>query len=83
MKQQRILMWLRESTTGWTVAELGLLLGMSRQLTLYHIKKLAATGQLLAELEPCTENGGLRFRVWDRGYRAVALAKEVGLHVAA
>lgn len=82
-KQHRILAWLREAPAGWTVAELGFLLGMSRQLALYHVKKLAATGQLLAELEPCVENGGLRFRVWDRTHRAIALAREVGLCVAA
>jgi hypothetical protein len=50
---------------GFTVRELAGELGMSRQLCLYHVKKMAATSQLVMILEPCLESGGLRFRVWN------------------
>lgn len=50
---------------GLTVAELGVALGMSRQLTLYHVKALAAEGRLTAMLEPCRRNGQSQFRVWN------------------
>lgn len=55
---------------GLTVAEIGRALGMSRQLCLYHVKKMAASGLLVMQLEACLENGGVRFRVWSE----VALA---------
>lgn len=50
---------------GFTVSEIGRALGMSRQLVLYHVKKMAATAQLVMVLEPCIGNGGVQFRVWD------------------
>jgi DNA-binding CsgD family transcriptional regulator len=50
---------------GLTVKEIGKALGMSRQLALYHVKKMAATYQLAMILEPCLGNGGLQFKVWD------------------
>lgn len=51
----------------FTVRAIGEALGMSRQLTLYHVKKMAATHQLVMVLEPCEVNGGLQYRVWDEG----------------
>lgn len=50
---------------GLTVRELGRALGMSRQLALYHLKKMAALGLVVMQLEPCEGNGGVQFRVWD------------------
>jgi len=54
-------------TTGLplTVRAVGDALGISRQLALYHIKKMAATGQLVLMLEPCPANGGLQFCAWS------------------
>jgi hypothetical protein len=49
----------------FTVKSIGVALGISRQLALYHVKKMAATGQLVMMLEPCERNGGLQFRVWS------------------
>lgn len=49
----------------FTVRAIGDALGMSRQLALYHVKKMAATSQLVMVLEPCDGNGGLQYRVWD------------------
>lgn len=51
----------------FTVRAIGEALGMSRQLALYHIKKMAASHQLVMVLEPCDANGGLQYRVWDEG----------------
>jgi len=51
----------------FTVRAIGEALGMSRQLALYHVKKMAATSQLVMMLEPCERNGGLQYRVWDEG----------------
>lgn len=56
---------LRLVEDGLTVSELGRALGMSRQLALYHVKKMAALGLIVMQLEPCEENGGVRFRIWD------------------
>jgi hypothetical protein len=49
----------------FTVRAIGDALGMSRQLALYHVKKMAASAQLVMVLEPCDRNGGLQYRVWD------------------
>ncbi len=49
----------------FTVRAIGEALGMSRQLALYHIKKMAASAQLVMVLEPCDRNGGLQYKVWD------------------
>lgn len=74
-KQARILKLLAASPDGYTVTEIGKALGMSRQLALYHIKKLAATYQLTMILEPCLGNGGLQFRVWDETQVAAHYAR--------
>lgn len=70
----------------FTVRAIGEALGMSRQLSLYHIKKMAASYQLVMVLEPCEVNGGLQYRVWDesalmahymlRGQRVMRAAQE-------
>lgn len=49
----------------FTVRAIGEAMGMSRQLALYHVKKMAADAQLVMVLEPCERNGGLQYRVWD------------------
>ena len=41
-------------------------IGISRQLALYHVKKLVALGGAVAELVPSPDNGGVRYLVWDR-----------------
>lgn len=64
-KQSRIRELLMLAGEGFTVSEIGRALGMSRQLVLYHVKKMAATAQLVMVLEPCIGNGGVQFRVWD------------------
>lgn len=64
-KQAAIRELLSLSGEGLTVSEIGRALGISRQLALYHVKKMAATYQLAMILEPCIGNGGLQFKVWD------------------
>lgn len=49
----------------FTVAAIGDALGISRQLALYHTKKMAATKQLVMVLEAAPVGSGLRYRVWD------------------
>lgn len=63
--QDRIAAILARCEGGLIVRELAELLGVSRQLALYHLKKLAARAGVVMVLEPCAENGGLRFRCWD------------------
>jgi len=65
LKQKLIRELLELSGEGLTVAEIGRALGMSRQLALYHVKKLAASYGCAMLLEPCAINGGLQFKVWD------------------
>lgn len=65
LRQHNISAVLAMSEDGLTVSEMARALGMSRQLALYHVKKMAASGSLVMQLEPCAENGGIRFRVWD------------------
>jgi predicted transcriptional regulator len=65
MLQARIRWLLERADEGFTVRELAGELGISRQLALYHLKKMAATTQLVMVLEPCLESGGLRFRCWN------------------
>lgn len=55
---------------------MGAALGISRQLALYHVKKLAAAGALTMILEPCERNGGLQFACWDTGALARAFAQQ-------
>lgn len=57
--------WLDLFSEGLTVAELSNALGISRQLCLYHVKRRAAQRGLVMVLEPCLDNGGLRYRVWS------------------
>ncbi len=63
--QARIASILASCEGGLIVRELADILGVSRQLCLYHLKKLAARAGVVMVLEPCAENGGLRFRCWD------------------
>lgn len=51
---------------GLTVREIAAHIGISRQLALYHVKKLVALGGAVAELVPSPDNGGVRYLVWDR-----------------
>lgn len=64
-RQAEILEWLQLFDEGLTVRELGDALGCSRQLALYHLKKLAASGAIVLQLEQCRQNAGLRFRAWN------------------
>lgn len=64
-KQAKIRELLELAGEGLTVAEIGRALGISRQLALYHVKKMAATYQCAMLLEPCIGNGGLQYKVWD------------------
>jgi hypothetical protein len=63
--QAQVAEWLELFSEGMTVSELASALGISRQLCLYHAKKLAAARGVVMTLEPCLENGGLRYRVWS------------------
>lgn len=68
--------WLDIRGAGMVVSELAALLGISRQLCLYHLKKMAATSQLVMALEPCQGNGGLQFHIWaNRTAAAYFLAR--------
>jgi hypothetical protein len=67
LKKQAAIRELLATGISFTVRAIGEALGMSRQLALYHIKKMAATHQLVMMLEPCDVNGGLQYRVWDEG----------------
>jgi hypothetical protein len=67
-KRARIQAWLRVAPSGLSISELAALVGCSRQLCLYHVKRLAAEGALsgvTAVLEPCARNGGVQYRVWS------------------
>lgn len=64
-KQEAILRWTRKCTDGFSISEIAALLGVSRQLALYHLKKLAAAGELVMILGPCDSNSGLQYRIWD------------------
>lgn len=55
---------LQAARSGLTVRELAVEVGVSRQLALYHVKKLVAAKQIAMLLEPCAINGQLQFRVW-------------------
>lgn len=68
--QEQIHGWLNIIGEGFSVSELAGLVGISRQLCLYHLKKMAATRQLVMALEPCEGNGGLQFHVWANGVAA-------------
>lgn len=76
-KQARIRELLESTPGGLSVAELGQALGISRQLALYHVKKMAAAYGLTMVLEPCLENGGLQYRCWDDMQLAVHCAHKL------
>ena len=65
-EKQRLIRELLASGLPFTVRAIGVALGISRQLALYHVKKMAATSQLVMMLEPCERNGGLQFRCWTQ-----------------
>lgn len=74
-KQLELLEWLAILDEGTTLSELASLVGMSRQLCLYHVKKLAAERSLIMVLEPCESNSGLQFRIWDESQLAARFAR--------
>lgn len=76
-RQEIIRELLATTPGGLTVAEVGAALGISRQLALYHVKKMAATYQLTMQLEPCLGNGGLQYRCWDEMQLAVRYARRL------
>lgn len=65
---------LLEGCAGLSVREIAAEVGVSRQLCLYHIKKMVAHGRLIAELAPCPINGGVQFVVYEKRMRALELA---------
>lgn len=77
-KQNAILQILVQEGDGLIISELAEKLGISRQLCLYHVKKMAASFQLKLELEPCIGNGGLRYRIWDEEVLARNYARRYG-----
>jgi len=86
LQKQAAIRELLATGISFDVRSIGEALGISRQLALYHVKKMAATAQLVMVLEPCELNGGLRYRVWDesalmahymlRGQRVIRAAQE-------
>jgi predicted ArsR family transcriptional regulator len=76
-KQALIRELLSQAQDGFTVAEIGAALGISRQLALYHLKKMAASYQVTLILEPCIGNGQLQFRCWDEMQVAARYARQV------
>lgn len=76
-KQAVIRRALALSEDGLTVTEIGRVLGISRQAALYHVKRLAAEGQVVMQLEPCDTNRGIRFRVWNEMALAARYARMV------
>lgn len=81
--QADIRRWLRVADEGFTVSEMAALIGISRQLCLYHVKKMAATSQIVMMLEPCDGNGGLQYKLWDATQMVVNYIPAVALQVAA
>ena len=65
LRKQAAIRDLLATGLSFTVRAIGDALGITRQLALYHIKKMAAQGRLIMVLEPCEKNGGLQFKVWD------------------
>lgn len=73
VKQATMLAVLDRARGGLTVRDLALELGISRQLALYHAKKLAALGAArgaIMMLEPSEKRGGLQFRLWSESMLA-------------
>lgn len=69
-KQNTLILWLAETRDGLTIRDVSDVLSITRQSALYHVKKMAATSQLVLVLEPCVENRGLRYRAWDEEHLA-------------
>jgi hypothetical protein len=65
LEKQLLIRELLATGLSFSVRAIGEALGISRQLALYHVKKMAASAQLVMVLEPCERNGGLQYRVWD------------------
>lgn len=65
LHKQALIRELLATGLSFSVRAIGEALGISRQLALYHVKKMAASAQLVMVLEPCDINGGLQYRVWD------------------
>lgn len=76
-KQALIRELLAQAQDGFSVAEIGAALGISRQLALYHLKKMAASYQVTMILEPCIGNGGLQFRCWDEMQVSARYARNI------
>lgn len=75
-RQFAILTWMALAPNGLNVTDIASSLGISRQLCLYHLKKMAAKGLILMMLEPCEGNGGLRYRCWDEMQLAARYARK-------
>ena len=75
--QRRVLGILRANPLGLTMSALGVELGMSRQRTMYHVKKMVVQKKLVCELELCDRNGTHQYRVWDIMRRVENLAPQM------
>lgn len=64
-RQALIRRFLRHEPNGLTVTEIADDLGLTSSLTLYHLKKMAATYQLVLVPELYKGPGGLRYRAWN------------------
>lgn len=82
-KQIAIRELLKHAEDGLSVREVAKALGISRQLALYHVKKLAAVYGCVMVLEPCAINGGLQFRVWDEMSLAAHYSRLLPVQLAA
>lgn len=76
-KQAMVREVLRLVGDGLTVSEIGKALGCSRQLALYHVKKMAAAGLVVMMLVPCAANSGVQFKVWDEMALAAHFARKL------
>lgn len=79
-RQASILDALMTAFDGFSVRELARELGVSRQLTLYHLKKMAAKGMIVMQLEPMARNGQVQFRVWLESTLILHYQRKVRLH---
>lgn len=66
-KQATIREVLALANEGLTVSEVARALGCSRQLALYHVKKLAAKLGCVMVSTRCSANGQFQWLVWDEG----------------
>lgn len=74
-RQAEILEWLQLFGEGFSMRDLAAALGCSRQLALYHCKKMAAAGKVVLILGACEQNAGVQFRVWDEASLAAHYAR--------